>query len=188
MVFRTEDICIEEVSFEIYCHIKTRQFLKPPREAKNNTLYGKITQTISTTPERMSRDILESLLSFQRVKGLEAVREEEGNIFLRRFVVYSRDVFKNPSYSFPSNLSDIIKQGRGIDLILKGGSSKGSQEKHFYRSVGESLVLVQAYIPQYRWVHYKFRKQSGSGFTRLEAAFLMPDSLVQLERARRASS
>lgn len=184
MALRTEEICIEEISFEDYQRIKTRQYLKPPRQARNNTLYGQITQTTSTTPERIARDILEDPEAFNRINCLRRI-EGAGGFFLRRFVVYNSTGFVNQDYATPSSLSDLIRQGRGIDLLLRGSSSQDAQERHLYRIAGDNLILVKIAVPKDRWVHYKFRKNSGSGFTRLEAAFLMPDNLVQLEMARR---
>lgn len=187
MAFSTEKICIEEVSFEDYQRLKARQRLRPPQRPKGNTLYGEITETISITPERLSRDVLENLQDFQRVNGLYRHKEESGFSFLRRFAVYTPSGFKEDGYCSPQALSVIIREGRGIDLVLKGRSSTNSQEKHFYRILGESLVLVQVQVPIHMWVHYKFRKNSGHGFNRLEATFVMPDRAVKGEQAKRNS-
>lgn len=183
MIRDRDKICLEEVSFQEYQQIKARQKLKPNSEEDPKAIYGVILDEISFSIGNFARQIDENLDFFKKISRLQIRAEESGIIMLDRIKIYFDNGKKiEKLYESASELERMIRNGRGIDLWLKGINKNmvRNPERHYYRTRGENIFLVEVQIP-YSALEtgtYRFTRKNTAKYSRLKATSKMPSQEI----------
>jgi hypothetical protein len=181
-------ISLGEITFDEYCEIKRTQELKCLSKPEAGAIYGVILEGVSASVGSFARGIDQNLDMFRKINRLIVTKEKTGTVFQKRKKIYSsstEDAKEEKLYYNSSNLERMIKEGRGIDLIFKGQTT--NPEKHFYRLMGNNVVLVEIHIP-YRVLAqglYQLKRLTGEDYSKLKATSMMPKQEIILQELQR---
>jgi hypothetical protein len=150
MILDRHEIHILEVSRDVYNQKKSRQKLKPTTTEKPDTIFGLITSNNSYSIGNFCRQVEDNLGQLRIMNKLITTIRRNKRVVLEREVIYENSEEDSKKlYSTLGQLNEMIREGRGIDLIFKNNDvlEEENSEMHFYKLKGNDLVLVEVRIP-----------------------------------------